>query len=155
VRTALATIRALAPRTFWVATCNSLREDAVPPELIRRFSSGTWMFDLPDPAEREAIWGVWRRKFEIAADDVTPPDAGWSGANIRNCCRRAWRYNTTLAVAARRIIPAAISCKSQVEALRRAAVGNWLSASRPGAYEAPATEAAPTSATGRAFNFDA
>jgi len=48
-------------RSLWIATCNNIRE--LPPELRRRFTLGTFFFDLPSPEEREAIWSIYLNQY--------------------------------------------------------------------------------------------
>lgn len=126
-----------AGRAFVVATCNRL--ESLAPELRRRFTSGLWYFDLPDRSEREAIW-----KVQIAAHDIKPTvmedpraiafDEGWTGAEIRNCCRIASRLDVPLAEAANYVVPVSQSDPKSVESLRTLAEGRFLSANYPGTY---------------------
>ena len=58
-------------------------------ELRRRFTLGTFFFDLPDAEERESIWKIYREKWALSGDQ--PEDEGWTGAEIKECCRKAWR----------------------------------------------------------------
>jgi len=46
-------------RVLFIATCNSI--GALPPELRRRFTLGTFFFDLPSTEEREVIWDIYLR----------------------------------------------------------------------------------------------
>ena len=57
----------------------------------RRFTLGTFFFDLPDAVEREAIWKVYLAKSQFSdAAREHPNDEGWTGAEIKECCRKAW-----------------------------------------------------------------
>ena len=52
---------------------------------------GTFFFDLPDAVEREAIWKVYLAKSQFSdAAREHPNDEGWTGAEIKECCRKAW-----------------------------------------------------------------
>jgi len=120
-------------RAYFVMTCN--KDVALPPELKRRFTSGTFFFDLPTAEERQAIWPIYTTRYGIPSDQVAMvEDEGWTGAEIRNCCRMAYRQDITLAEAAEYIIPVAESARGQIEKLRNAATGKYLSASKPGKY---------------------
>jgi len=58
LRTALQIIDAVSQgRMLFIATCNSIA--SLPPELRRRFTLGTFFFDLPTADERETIWGIY------------------------------------------------------------------------------------------------
>lgn len=115
-----------------IATCNSIH--ALPPELRRRFSLGTFFFDAPNADERSAIWTIYRTKYGIPADERTPEDNGWTGAEIKECCKKAYRLRMTLAEAAAYIVPVTKSSADLVTALRQSCSGKYLSASKPGVY---------------------
>lgn len=132
LRAALQVVDAISEgRSLWIATCNSLAN--LPPELRRRFTLGTFFFDLPSAEERQAIWKIYRAKWNVVGEQ--PDDEGWTGAEIRECCRKAWRLNLTLAESARYIVPVSRSAADQIEALRKQASGRYLSASYAGVYQ--------------------
>jgi hypothetical protein len=132
LRAALQVVDAISQgRSLWIATCNSIT--SLPPELRRRFTLGTFFFDLPTEEEREAIWRIYRLKWQL--DGELPRDEGWTGAEIKECCRKAWRLNIPLSESAQYIVPIARSAADQIERLRQQASGRFLSASRPGVYE--------------------
>ncbi len=131
LRKALATIDAMSngkPCVF--ATCNRL--DSLSPELRRRFTLGTFFFDLPTASERETIWKIYRQKYSVTGD--LPEDNGWTGAEIKECCRKAWRLNLTLAESAKYIVPVSKSSAETIKALRLQASGKFLSATDAGVY---------------------
>jgi len=135
LRSALKVITSVSNgRSLWIATCNSISD--LPPELRRRFTLGTFFFDLPDEDERHAIWKIWQQKYEIHKNGQFSglDSEGWTGAEIRQCCDIAWRLGCTLKDAAAYVVPVSVSAKDQLDKLRRAADGRFLSASRPGVY---------------------
>lgn len=135
IRQAMKVIRAVAADgAFFVATCNKL--DALPPELRRRFRYGLWFFDLPTVAEREAIWALNAKAFELTTDQMTnrPAAEDWTGAEIRNVCELAWRMNVTVKEAAAFIVPVAVSDPASINKLRDTAHLKFLSASYAGPY---------------------
>jgi SpoVK/Ycf46/Vps4 family AAA+-type ATPase len=115
---------------LWIATCNSI--SSLPPELRRRFSLGTFFVDLPDEEERNAIWQGYLGKYDVTDD--RPDDTGWTGAEIRNCCRNAWAMEISLKEAAEYIVPVSLSAKDQIDRLRKECDGRYLSASQKGVY---------------------
>jgi hypothetical protein len=119
---------------LFVATCNGLKN--VPPELRRRFSEGVVFFDLPTPEERKQIWEIYLKKFEIADRDL-PDDRGWTGAEIRNTCARAFNYGISLKEAAGFFVPIAQASGESIRNLRREAKGTLVSASYTGPYKGP------------------
>jgi hypothetical protein len=147
LRNALKVVEAVSQgRTLFIATCNSI--GSLPPELRRRFSFGTFFFDLPDAEERAAIWSIYLDKFGIKKQEK-PDDAGWTGAEIKMCCDLAYRLKTTLKDAAAFIVPVSRSAADQIEKLRTQANGRFISASKPGVYRYDKT--APAASTGRAI----
>src|SRR5208282_5863900 len=115
---------------LFVATCNSIA--SLPPELRRRFTLGTFFFDLPTADERETIWRIYLKKYSVSGE--IPNDEGWTGAEIKECCRKAHRLGISLAQASRYIVPVARSAAEQIKALRQMASGKFISASTPGVY---------------------
>ncbi|MGD0124007.1 MAG: hypothetical protein ABSF46_01515 [Terriglobia bacterium] len=80
-------------RVLFIATGNSIT--SLPPELRRCFMLGTFFFDLPTAEERETIWEIYFKKYGVSGD--LPNDEGWTGAEIKECCRQAHRLGITLA----------------------------------------------------------
>jgi hypothetical protein len=141
LRAALQVVDAISQgKSLWIATCNSIT--SLPPELRRRFTLGTFFFDLPCAEEREAIWKIYLAKWKLHGE--RPNDDGWTGAEIRECCRKAWRLNLSLRESAEYIVPVSRSAADQIEALRRQASGRFLSAARSGVYSADSENAATT-----------
>jgi hypothetical protein len=93
LRTALQIIDAVSQgRMLVTATCNSI--PSLPPELRRRITLGTFFFDLPTAEERETIWEIYLKKYNVSGE--LPNDEGWTGAEIKECCRKAHRLAMTL-----------------------------------------------------------
>lgn len=133
LRDALKVIDAVSNgKALWIATSNGIA--SISPELKRRFKDGIFFTDLPDAVEKAAIWKVHREAYGIERKDVQPDDTGWTGAEIEQCCRKAWQLNSTLAKAGRFIVPVSQSAPDKIEALRQQAHGRWLSASHEGVY---------------------
>jgi hypothetical protein len=136
VRNAFKTITAIADTdVLFVGTCN--RDASLPTELYRRFASGQYYFDNPSRLEREVIWPIFQKEFGFE-NEVAPLDIPFTGAEIRNVCRLAWKRGITLARASECIIPVTISRADDLNALRARAKGNFLSAAYPGPYRLPA-----------------
>lgn len=160
LRTAMKVIDAVGGgRTLCIATCNKIT--SLPPELKRRFTYGTFFFDLPDTEERELIWKIYLAKFQLDAAEVgvwsDVKSEGWTGAEIRQCCLLAYRLRLTLQEAAAFIVPVAKSAADEIEQLRRQAGGKFLSAARPGVYQFNNTQAFAAAATqpGRRIDMEA
>jgi hypothetical protein len=132
LRTALKIIDAVSQgRMLFIATCNSIA--SLPPELRRRFTLGTFFFDLPTAEEREVIWQIYFKRYGVTGE--LPNDEGWTGAEIKECCRKAHRLGMTLVQAAKYIVPVSRSAAEQIKALRQIASGKFISASTPGVYQ--------------------
>ena len=140
LRSALKVVSAVSQgRTLFIATCNSI--GVLPPELRRRFTFGTFFFDLPSAEERAEIWKIYGESLKLdTTAAVQPEDKGWTGAEIRQCCELAWRLRCSLIEAAAYIVPVARSAQQQIDQLRSQASGKFISASYPGIYLADRQE---------------
>ena len=133
LRHAVSVIKAIGRgRAFFLATSNNA--SIMRPELQRRFTEGMFFFDLMSPEERAASWAFYMKKYGLK-QQALPLDDGWTGAEIRNCCRKAWNVDIKLVEAAQFIVPMAQSRIGEINALREYAHGRFLDASRPGTYE--------------------
>ena len=119
---------------FVVCTANDVTR--LPPEFGRseRFD-GVFFLDLPDRAEKNAIWRIYRDLFAIPSDQPQPDDNQWTGAEIRACCRLTVLLNIPLTQAAQNVVPVAVTAAESIERLRTWASGRCLSASETGVYQ--------------------
>jgi hypothetical protein len=116
-----------------LASCNKV--ERLSPEFRSRFQLSTWFFDLPTSEEREKIWALHRKRFEIDPEDPKPDDDGWVGREIESCCQGAYLLNISLKEASKYIAPSITANAEAIENLRRTASGRYLSASYPGPYK--------------------
>jgi SpoVK/Ycf46/Vps4 family AAA+-type ATPase len=124
---------------FVVGTCN----DA---EAITKVSGGALtredrfdglvFIDLPNQQEKEAIWRIWRSHYQIDPAAKQPDDTGWTGTEIKACCRKSLMYDVPLQEAAAYVTHID---PEQVESLRAWANGRCLSATTPGIYRREST----------------
>lgn len=133
IRQAMEVFKAVSQgKGLFIATCNKIA--ALPPELRRRFTLGTFYVDLPTDDERAMIWPLWMKRYNL--DKQTLPECqGWTGAEIRACCDVAYRADLPLTKAAAFVVPVIKSATDQIHALRTMASGRFISANRPGLYE--------------------
>lgn len=129
---------------FFVGSVNDISK--LPPEFSRaeRFD-GVFFLDLPTSGEKDAIWQVHRKSFNIPQNQNRPDDTDWTGAEIKACCRLAALLDVPLTQAARNVVPVAVTAAESVDKLRTWASGRCLDASQPGIYQrngAPAIKSA-------------
>ena len=119
---------------FVVATANDISK--LPPEFSRaeRFD-GIFFLDLPDANQRQAIWQIYVAKYALDAAQALPKDEGWTGAEVKACCRLAALLDVPLVAAAQNIVPVSRTSAESVEKLRTWASGRCLSADKPGIYQ--------------------
>ncbi|PQO36391.1 AAA family ATPase [Bremerella cremea] len=119
---------------FVVCTANDVSR--LPSEFGRseRFD-GVFFLDLPDRAEKDAIWNIYLDYFEIDRDQSLPDDANWSGAEIKSCCRLSGLLDVPLIQAAENVVPIAVTAAESINKLRIWASGRCLSASHSGIYQ--------------------
>lgn len=140
VRGAFKVIKSIAgdrPPIF-VATSNGL--EIIPAELKRRFKLGIFYCDLPTADERAAIWSLYFKKFGLKKQAL-PNDEGWTGAEIEMACYTAWANDESVVEAGENIVPVAKANPDKLAALRAAAAGKFINASKRGPYELPETAA--------------
>ncbi|HAN99533.1 MAG TPA: AAA family ATPase [Planctomycetaceae bacterium] len=118
---------------FAIATANDITR--LPPEFTRaeRFDA-VFFLDLPERSEKDAIWAIHRATFEISDSEQQPDDHGWTGAEIRACCRLAALLGRPLTETAASIVPIARGAEDAIERLRQWADGRCLAASSRGIY---------------------
>lgn len=132
LRRALQVIKAIGRgHAYFIATSNNA--SVMRPELQRRFTDGFWFFDMMSAEERAACWSFYQKKYELKKQE-RPSDDGWTGAEIRNCCRKAWNSGKALVEASKFILPMAQSRVEDIELMRIRAHGRYLDASKPGSY---------------------
>ena len=105
------------------------------PEFARseRFD-GVWFLDLPQAAERQAIWRMFQQTYQIPSQPL-PADEGWTGAEIRSCCRLAALLDVSLVSAAAHVVPVAVTAAESVQRLQSWASGRCLDATHGGIYQ--------------------
>jgi hypothetical protein len=128
--------------TFVVATCNDIAR--LPPEFSRaeRFDA-IFFLDLPSPEQRRAIWRLYLQRFGLDPQQQRPSDDGFTGAEIKACCRLAALLDLPLTAAAQNVVPISRTAGESVERLRQWAAGRCLDAERGGIYGPIAHAAAP------------
>jgi len=117
-------------KVFFFATCNQI--EILRPELKRRFKKGIWFSDLPDRSEKDVIWDIYQTKFNIKNQE-RPDDAGWTGAEIENCCETANELKIPIKTACR--FMTIVSQSMDVTKVRKAASGKYVSTQHPGIYQ--------------------
>lgn len=117
---------------FVIATSNNA--SVMRPEMQRRFTEGMFFFDVMSDEERAKTWAFYLKKYGLSKQTV-PNDDGWTGAEIRNCCRRAKRTRKPLLQAAKFIVPMAQSRGPEIDELRKYANGRFLDANNEGSYK--------------------
>jgi hypothetical protein len=117
-------------KLLFIATCNNIAN--LPPEFRRRFTLGTFFFDLPTKDGRNAAWSLYREKYGVTG---VVSDEGWTPAEIRNCCRTAANLGITLKEAAKYIVPVCKAGAQRIEQLRREADGAYLDTVNEGFFQ--------------------
>jgi len=125
---------------FFIGTANDISR--LPPEFTRAERLDAVFFvDLPQAAQRQNIWQLYRRQYDIPASQPIPTDTDWTGAEIKSCCRLSALLDLPLTEAATNVVPVAHTAAESLAKLRQWASGRCLSADRPGLYLHPTTSA--------------
>lgn len=117
-------------KVFFVATCNHI--EILRPELKRRFKCGIFFSDLPTQEEKDLIWKIYEKKYNISG--FRPNDDGWTGAEIRNCCEISKDLNIPLREASRFMTITSQAMGADVKKMRISASGKYVSMQHPGIY---------------------
>ena len=116
------------PKGIYVLmTCNNIQ--GMPPEWLRagRFDFAPIFIDLPTVPEQQAILDHYKKKFSV---EGTPRNMeGWSGAEIEACCKSGFMMGRPLEEVEQFIIPISKTMGERIDALRRWAKDNTISAS--------------------------
>ena len=136
IRRALRVIRSMAGpgRAYMLATCNNVF--GIPSELQDRFSDGRYFFDTPNANDRESIWRINKSRYGIEQINAHPEDVEYTGREIRNICRGAYRLDMSIVDYIEKFgqQPTAASEKEAFDFLRLHCKGKFLSANEPGPY---------------------
>ena len=113
---------------FTICTCNDISK--LPPEFsraetVRRRASSSI---CPSREQRQKIWEIYLKLFDLDAEQAKPKDDQWTGAEIRACCRLAALLDLPLTAAAQNVVPVAVTAAESVERLRSWASGRCLDA---------------------------
>lgn len=123
---------------FFIATCNDIQAlTGVSGGAFTRAErfDGVFFIDLPSTEQRDAIWKMYLAKYELPeADRIMVDDAGWTGAEIKSCCRLASLLDVSLAQASRHVVPVSRTAFEQIVELRSWANERALDANKAGVF---------------------
>lgn len=134
---------------FVIGTCNNVA--GLPAEFARagRFD-GLFFIDLPAKTEREKLWSYYLGKYQVSSNELSAiEDAGWTGAEIEECCKKSCQLEIGLKEASKYIIPVARSRREDIDKLREWSKSRCMSANYPGQYLGHATQTATADAPTR------
>lgn len=118
---------------FFIGTANDISK--LPPEFTRAERlDGVFFLDIPNVAEKDLIWKMYRQHFGTPETQSRPDDTSWTGAEIRSCCRLAALLDVNLHQAAQHVVPVAVTAAESMDKLKAWASGRCLDASNPGIY---------------------
>lgn len=125
---------------FFVGTCNDVGQLlGANPEFARaeRFD-GMFFFDLPSVEERKTIWNIYIKMYGIKTHpkmtDLLVMSDGWTGAEIRACCRLSRKLDQSIQETAKTIVPIMTTATDRLNSLRDWADGRCMSTSQPGLF---------------------
>jgi hypothetical protein len=118
---------------FFIATANDISQ--LPPEFTRagRFD-GVFFIDLPTRQNKDQIWKIYRKMYDLGDAQPQPADEGWTGAEIQTCCRLAAMMEVSLEEAGNWVIPVTKTAGEKIQSLREWASDRCLDAETGGAY---------------------
>lgn len=112
---------------YIVATCNNIQ--GLPPEYVRaeRWDTAPFFVGLPNMMEQIEILGYYKGFYEVDGD--VKDMIGWSGAEIKACCRIAHIMGSSVDKASEFIVPISKTMEEEIEYLIKWAEGKTLPAS--------------------------
>lgn len=123
---------------FFIGTANDISK--LPPEFTRAERlDAVFFLDLPLASEKRMIWEMYRREFQIPANQKQPNDDNWTGAEIKACCRLAALLDLPLEETAPQIVPVAVTASEAIDKLRTWATGRCLASNAVGVYQKSGT----------------
>jgi hypothetical protein len=128
-----------------IASCNWV--DNLTPDVMGRFTMGTFFYDYPTTEERTQLILQYADKYQITEsmrgktfDEVIAFTRGWVGREIENACFKAWQYKRPFLEVAKNIAPSCISQRERLEKLRQSCSGRFLSANNSGLFKYEAAD---------------
>lgn len=112
---------------YVIATCNNI--SSLPPEWIRaeRWDCAPFFIDLPSEEEQDAILDHYKKVYNVKGNPKTME--GWSGAEIKACCRIASMMGKSLNEVEKFIIPISKTMAQEIDQLRKWSAGKTIPAS--------------------------
>jgi SpoVK/Ycf46/Vps4 family AAA+-type ATPase len=120
-------------RVFFIASMNQIA--SLPPELRRRFASGTWYFDVPTDEARQDIWKISADHFGVEYDGYDATNL--TGADIRDIVQRSYELQCTTTEAAQYHVPLCKAAPDAISSSRADATGRYLDATKGGPFRDP------------------
>ncbi len=122
---------------FVVMTSNDISK--LPPEFTRAERTDAIFFlDLPNDLERGLIWSFYEEKYDIPQkgrfNTKLFSDKGWTGAEIKSCCRLAASLGVGVKEASSYVVPVSVTSGEKIQTLRDWAKGRCVSATYEGIY---------------------
>lgn len=132
-----------ARQAFIVATSNDIR--GIPSAFSRsgRFDA-VFCWDLPGRDQKDKIWDIYIRRYNLDPSQDKPEDRDWSGADIQSCCQKANLLGISIMDASKYVVPIATRSKKEIEDLRTWCDGTTISADYPGIYRRNPEQALPS-----------
>lgn len=113
---------------YFFATCNEIEK--LPAAWIRAERwDAIFYVDLPNEEAKKAMLDYYRKEFEV---EGAPSDmSGWTGAEIKTCCRLAAMMETTCNESERFVIPVSKTMKKEIDSLQKFAKDRCVPADMP------------------------
>ena len=114
---------------YFIATCNNI--DKMPPEWVRaeRWDTAPFYLGLPGSKLQEEILSFYRKEFNVEGRPTNME--GWSGAEIKACCRLAAMMETDVNEAERFVLPISKTMKEDIDRLNKWAKDRAIPADMP------------------------
>lgn len=129
---------------YFIGTCNDIEQlSSVSAGAFTRAErfDGIFYIGLPTKEQREAMWKMYLKKYGIdegegdGIGDVN--DEGWTGAEIKSCCRLAKLLGKSVAETSRMVVPVCKTAEAAIDRLEQWSHERALDANCGGIYVSP------------------
>lgn len=126
---------------YFIGTCNDIEQlSSVSAGAFTRAErfDGIFYIGLPTKEQREAMWEMYLGKYELQDESAScVNDDGWTGAEIKSCCRLARLLGKSIEDASRMVVPVCKTAEAAIDRLEQWSHERALDANCGGIYVSP------------------
>lgn len=126
---------------YFIGTCNDIGQlSSVSAGAFTRAErfDGIFYIGLPTSEQRGAMWEMYANKYEIELHGLeNVNDEGWTGAEVKSCCRLARLLGKSIPETSRMVVPVCKTAEAAIDKLEQWSHERALDANFGGIYVSP------------------